>query len=95
MVKHSEDKKLNENIQDIVNQTQCSVEKAKEVFLELGDVIHSILYITEGCDNYNKNENMDKTKQDIEDKDIHVKNIIKLRKIVDEKDTIYESLINS
>ena len=84
-----------EDLNIIVGQTNCSVALAREAYSTLGDPIDSILYILEGGEQYKINEERQQPKNRINEEDnIHLKNINKLRVIVDDKDAIYEAIIN-
>ena len=84
-----------EDLNIIVGQTNCSVALAREAYSTLGDPIDSILYILEGGEQYKINEERQQPKNRINEEDnINLKNINKLRVIVDDKDAIYEAIIN-
>ena len=86
-----------DDLNTIVEQTGCSVETATEAYSTLGNTIDSILYILEGDEQYNKNEELYNQKRmlDLDDESkIHVENINKLRIIAAEKDAIFEALIH-
>ena len=92
------DSSKEDEINSIVNQTQCSKDMAIEVYSKLGNTIDSILYILEGEQQYKDNENLGKKQKysnlnETEKK--HYQKIDELRVIVDDKDAIYESKIHN
>ena len=92
------DSSKDEEINSIINQTQCSKEIARQVYSKLGNTIDSILYILEGEQKYNNNENLCKKQKYSnlnESEKIHYQKIDELRVIVDDKDAIYESKIHN